>query len=96
VSADRLGRLLYACELHADGHVTDDPTVGACWDANRLDIARYGMRLLPTLLSTERARLEAERLPEPMIVTLGAVLDIYRERLTRGLAAVAVKMSASP
>jgi uncharacterized protein len=36
--------LLYrACEGHTDGHRHDDPTIGTCWDADRLDLGRCGM-----------------------------------------------------
>jgi hypothetical protein len=36
--------------------VTDDPTVGACWDADRLDLPRVGVTVDPRLLSTAAAR----------------------------------------
>jgi hypothetical protein len=45
-----------ACELHADGLVTDDPVLGACWDADRLDLWRVGHIVDPGLLSTQEAR----------------------------------------
>ena len=33
--------LLYdACARHTDGHLTGDPTLLACWDADRLDLGR--------------------------------------------------------
>lgn len=33
--------LLYeACKYHADGGLTSDPTIGTCWDADRLDLWR--------------------------------------------------------
>jgi uncharacterized protein len=48
--------LLEACELHADGLVTEDPVVGACWDADRLDLWRVGKVVDPSLLSTAEAR----------------------------------------
>ena len=60
-----LDALVEACELHADGLVTDDPVIGACWDADRLDLWRVGKAVDPTLLSTDdakrRARIDGAR-----------------------------------
>ncbi|MEM1180996.1 MAG: hypothetical protein AAGM22_21830 [Acidobacteriota bacterium] len=52
-------KLAYACEFHERGRVTDDPTVGTCWDADRLDLGRVGIRPNPKLLSTRRAKRSA-------------------------------------
>lgn len=52
----RLDLLAAACDDHADGLVCADPTVGACWDADRLDLPRVGIRSDPELLSTGAAR----------------------------------------
>jgi hypothetical protein len=52
----RLDALAGACELHADGQVAEDPVVGCCWDADRLDLWRVGSAVDPDLLSTEAAR----------------------------------------
>lgn len=78
---DRLDALACACARHADGQVSDDPTVGACWDADRLDIGRYGKRLMPALMSTDRGRELAGPLPEPLNVRLPDVLAEYTTRL---------------
>jgi uncharacterized protein len=49
--------LLYAaCALHTDGHTTGDPTMLACWDADRLDLGRVGIQPKPELLCTDTAR----------------------------------------
>jgi len=48
--------LLHALVSHNDGQVSDDPTIGACWDADRLDLPRVGIRVSPALLSTAAAR----------------------------------------
>jgi uncharacterized protein len=48
-----------ACERHDRGLVTDNPTVGCCWDADRLDLPRVGATPDPRLLSTPDARVEA-------------------------------------
>jgi uncharacterized protein len=44
-----------ACTRHDKGLVSDDPTVGACWDADRLNPWRVGHVPNPVLLSTEQA-----------------------------------------
>ena len=51
--------LRHACEFHEKGRVSDDPTIGVCWDADRLDLGRVGIVPNPKFLSTERARLES-------------------------------------
>lgn len=49
--------LLYeACRLHTDGHTTGDPTLLACWDADRLDLGRVGIMPRRDLLCTDMAR----------------------------------------
>jgi uncharacterized protein len=57
LEADRLERLLFALERHAHGEVSDDPRVGACWDADRLHLPRCGFTVDKRLLSTAAARL---------------------------------------
>lgn len=52
---DRLELLESACWFHADGDISQDPTVGTCWDADRLDLWRCGMRPEPHYLSTGAA-----------------------------------------
>ena len=51
-----MGLLGSACEEHTNGGVGSDPTVGVCWDADRLNLWRVGIRPDPRLLSTEAAR----------------------------------------
>ena len=49
--------LLYeACRLHTDGHTTGDATMLACWDADRLDLGRVGIRPRADRLCTDAAR----------------------------------------
>lgn len=45
-----------ALRRHTAGDVTTDPTIGTCWDADRLDLPRVGIRPHPLLLSTRAAR----------------------------------------
>ena len=49
-------RLCEAMRLHSDGHTTGDATVLACWDADRLDLARVGIRPRADRLCTAHAR----------------------------------------
>lgn len=56
ISDDRMDLLRFACEWHDAGRVSGDPTVGVCWDADRLNLWRVGLRPRPELLSTQTAR----------------------------------------
>jgi uncharacterized protein len=48
--------LVEACERHTDGLRVAELTVGTCWDADRLDLARVGKQTDPRRLCTEAAR----------------------------------------
>ena len=48
----------FACQEHTNGGVGSDPTVGVCWDADRLNLWRVGIRPDPHWLSTKAARSE--------------------------------------
>lgn len=48
--------LEYACTHHTDGLTVPDPTVQACWDADRLDLPRVGITVSPKRLCTSAAR----------------------------------------
>lgn len=48
--------LEHALYYHADGLTDEDPTVGACWDADRLDLDRCGVKPDPRYLSTKAAK----------------------------------------
>ena len=49
--------LLYeACARHTDGWMEADVTVQTCWDADRLDLPRAGVRVRPERLCTAAAR----------------------------------------
>ncbi len=52
----QLDALVLAIQGHTEGRVTADPTVGCCWDADRLDLVRIGFTVNPALLSTAAAR----------------------------------------
>lgn len=44
--------LYHACARHTDGQVSDNPTVGTCWDADRLDLGRVGIKPSVGFMST--------------------------------------------
>ncbi len=52
----RMDLLEHALAEHARGHTSDDPTAGTCWDADRLNLWRIGVRPDPGLLSTQAAK----------------------------------------
>lgn len=56
LSEERFALLHYACTWHTAGQVSADPTIGACWDADRLDLWRAGITPKETLMSTAHAR----------------------------------------
>ena len=51
-----LDLLVEACEGHSDGHLVADVTVMTCWDADRLDLGRVGIRPDPFRLCNEASR----------------------------------------
>lgn len=56
LSGERLELLVYACTHHTDGLTEADVTVQTCWDADRLDLGRVGIKPDPDLLCTPAAR----------------------------------------
>ena len=48
--------LKYACEFHTCGFTQADITVQTCWDADRLDLGRVGIRPDPKYLCTDAAK----------------------------------------
>jgi len=42
-----LNMLCVALEEHDRGAVTEHPTIGTCWDADRLDLPRVGIEVDP-------------------------------------------------
>ena len=48
--------LCYACIYHNKGKISDDPTIGTCWDADRLDLMRVSIYPDSDYLSTKTAK----------------------------------------
>ncbi len=64
----RMGLLEHALIEHDNGKTSADATLGVCWDADRLDLWRVGVRPSPVLLSTAAAR-------DPAMIERGRVLQ---------------------
>ena len=54
--AQDLEVLVEACQGHTHGRTSDNVTVQTCWDADRLDLGRVGIRPLAERLCTDAAR----------------------------------------
>ncbi|MEJ1938082.1 hypothetical protein WDZ92_48430, partial [Nostoc sp. NIES-2111] len=55
LDAARLHLLAEACVGHEHGGTSDDPTIGCCWDADRLELSRLWRRPIARFLSTKAA-----------------------------------------
>ncbi len=53
---DDFTALKVACRLHTEGLTHGDITAMTCWDADRLDLGRVGMKPYKDLLCTDAAR----------------------------------------
>jgi uncharacterized protein len=62
--------LVFAVHHHTDGETSQDPTIGACWDADRLDLGRVGITPVPRYMSTSTGR---------EIARMGSIY-LYREQ----------------
>ena len=56
LAENRLEKLALALRYHNDPVITDEPTVGVCWDSDRLNLWRVGTQPVPERLCTEAAR----------------------------------------
>lgn len=56
MSDEQMLLLCEACTYHASGRTSGDPTLGVCWDADRLDLPRVGMTIDKKYLSTMAAK----------------------------------------
>ena len=56
VSGDEMDLLTEALTYHSDGYTVGDITVKVCWDADRLDLGRVGIRPTPERLCTNTAK----------------------------------------
>ena len=56
VSDNEMELLTEALTYHSDGYTEGDITVQVCWDADRLDLGRVGIRPEPDRLCTNTAK----------------------------------------
>ena len=56
LSDEQLDLLSAACNGHSDGLIEADITVQVCWDSDRLDLGRVGIRPDPRYLCTHEAK----------------------------------------
>lgn len=52
LDSTQMSLLEYAIRHHTDGDTSDDPTIGACWDSDRLDLGRVGIIPSKLMMST--------------------------------------------
>lgn len=79
---DALETLFEACAGHTDLIFSHNPTIAACWDADRLDLDRVGIDPDPSLLSTA----EGKRLAALNTLTRRKEvgIDLYFNALLKG------------
>jgi uncharacterized protein len=75
VSDDAFDLLQTACTYHTDGERHEDPTIGTCWDADRLDLTRVGVTLDPRFMSTRLGQEMTRATTDPE----GNWIDTYGE-----------------
>ena len=56
LTEDEMDLLTEALTYHSDGYTVGDITVKVCWDADRLDLGRVGIRPEPDRLCTNTAK----------------------------------------
>lgn len=61
---EQFDKLHHACRHHSGKSTHDDPTIGACFDADRLDLTRCGIIPDPSLMSTGMGKRMAIELRE--------------------------------
>ena len=76
-----MGLLTEACTGHSDGFTDADVTVQTCWDADRLDLGRVGIRPHPKYLCTDEAK-RPEILKSAFLRSIGDARVSARRRRT--------------
>jgi uncharacterized protein len=56
LSDQQFSLLIQALTYHADGFTSGDLTIGACWDADRMDLWRVGIKVDPAYISIPAMR----------------------------------------
>lgn len=79
----RLERLVYALRHHSGGTASpqhEDPTIGACWDSDRLTLDRVGIEPEPRYISTPAVRSDLERFRD-LAIEFGEGDDVTWEEI---------------
>jgi hypothetical protein len=50
---EQVNLLWFACKNHNDGIISDNVTIGTCFDSDRIELIRCGMVPKPSLMSTK-------------------------------------------
>lgn len=66
ISEKQLIILNYAVSLHSENLTSKNPTIGTCWDADRLDLKRFDKTLDLSLFSTKIGLQLAEQLNQEL------------------------------
>ena len=53
ISDEQMETLVEALKFHNDGQVSEDVTIGTCWDADRMDLPRVGIQPVARMMSTD-------------------------------------------
>jgi uncharacterized protein len=53
-----------ACYWHNSGNIGSGPTIGSCFDADRLELTRVGITPIPSLMSTAIGKRMAEKMQQ--------------------------------
>ena len=53
---EQFAMLQHACRLHTTTHLTGNPTIDACFDADRLDLGRVNIKPDPEKMATEKGK----------------------------------------
>jgi len=86
LSDERLALLVKACETHTTAGTTKEPTLGVCYDADRLDLWRVGVCPNPAYLSTPAARM-----PDRIMAGRKRNLDLDWSDLYQRLSAASIR-----
>ena len=52
ITQEQFDKLYHACKFHTTEHRSDDATIDTCYDADRLDLGRVGIKLDPSKMAT--------------------------------------------
>ncbi|TNF91951.1 MAG: hypothetical protein EP297_14510 [Gammaproteobacteria bacterium] len=77
LTGDQLDMLCRACSGHTHGMKCHDSTVCTCWDADRLDIGRIGVKPNSKYLFNDEAKRIADEQDEMTLIRYGFIKDIY-------------------